>query len=275
MANASINFKGFAVGNGLLDRYLNTETAVYYAYYHGIIGENIWAQLQKYCCRNGSCNFVQPPNTQCSDALSETQEFIMGKGLNPYDVTGDCAGGVQGSSVERTHKVFSHFFESLPLKKPRKNTESGSLDSGNIIPCINTTAETNYLNRPDVRKALHIPDVVPRWEVCSLAIDYHPQYSSMRAQFNALLPKHRGLVYNGDADIMCNYLGDQKFVASLNRTAKGGRRPWISDHQVAGFVQDYDQVSFMTVKAAGHMVPTFKPQAALQMITNFLGNKPQ
>ena len=32
-------YQGFAIGNGLLDRDLNTETAVYYAYDHGIIGE--------------------------------------------------------------------------------------------------------------------------------------------------------------------------------------------------------------------------------------------
>ena len=97
----------------------------------------------------------------------------------------------------------------------------------------------------------------------------------MRDQFLALLPAHRGLVYNGDADIMCNFLGDQKFVASLNRKEMGDRRPWIFNNQVAGFVKEYDQVTYMTVKNAGHMVPSFTPGAALQMITNFLNNKPQ
>ncbi|XP_038067409.1 lysosomal protective protein-like [Patiria miniata] len=274
MANASINFQGFAVGNGLLDRSLNQQTAVYYAYYHGILGEDVWAQLQKYCCTNGNCSFVTPPNAQCTQALATAQGIIFNSGLNPYDVTGNCAGGVPGTSTKRARKMFSYFFESLRMNPPQTKTMSWSFVSENVIPCINTTAETNYLNRPDVRMALHIPDVVPKWTVCS-QIPYQPQYNSMHNQFIALLPKHRGLVYNGDADIMCNYLGDQKFVAALNRKMVGNRRPWIYDHQVAGFVQDYDQVSFMTVKDAGHMVPSFKPGASLQMISNFLSNKPQ
>ena len=97
----------------------------------------------------------------------------------------------------------------------------------------------------------------------------------MREVFLILLPKHRALIYNGDADIMCNFLGDQRFVASLGRKELAGRRTWLYGRQVAGFVEEYSQVTFMTVKNAGHMVPSFVPGAALQMISNFLANKPQ
>ena len=96
----------------------------------------------------------------------------------------------------------------------------------------------------------------------------------MRHQFNTLLPKVRGLVYNGDADSVCNFLTGQKFVASLNRKEMADRRSWISGDQVAGFVKEYENVTFMTVKNAGHMVPTNAPGPALQMISNFLSNKP-
>ena len=33
-------------------------------------------------------------------------------------------------------------------------------------PCTNTTAASNYLNDPHVRKALHIPEQLPRWDLC-------------------------------------------------------------------------------------------------------------
>ena len=105
--------------------------------------------------------------------------------------------------------------------------------------------------------------------------NYKRQYQTMKDLFNMLLPKHRALIYNGDADMMCNFLGDQKFVASLQQKELGPRRPWIHAKQIAGFVHEYDQITFMTVKNAGHMVPSFTPGAALQMITNFLNNKPQ
>lgn len=33
-------------------------------------------------------------------------------------------------------------------------------------PCTNTTAASTYLNNPYVRKALHIPEQLPRWDMC-------------------------------------------------------------------------------------------------------------
>lgn len=33
-------------------------------------------------------------------------------------------------------------------------------------PCTNTTAPSTYLNNPYVRKALHIPEKLPRWDMC-------------------------------------------------------------------------------------------------------------
>lgn len=35
-----------------------------------------------------------------------------------------------------------------------------------VPPCINSTAQMNWLNRGDVRKALHIPDTLPPWDIC-------------------------------------------------------------------------------------------------------------
>lgn len=40
--------------------------------------------------------------------------------------------------------------------------------------------------------------------------------------------------------------------------------------QIAGFVKDFKNISFMTVKGAGHMVPTDKPVEALEMLKRFL-----
>lgn len=33
-------------------------------------------------------------------------------------------------------------------------------------PCTNTTAPSTYLNNPFVRKALHIPEQLPHWDLC-------------------------------------------------------------------------------------------------------------
>ena len=113
--------------------------------------------------------------------------------------------------------------------------------------------------------------------LCSpeLAAIYTNLYNTTIPLFQTLLPNYRALLYNGDADIVCNFLGDQKFVEELGQPVLGNRRAWRYRTQVAGFVKEYKQITFMTVKDSGHMVPQVTPGPALQMITNFLNNKPQ
>ena len=35
-----------------------------------------------------------------------------------------------------------------------------------VPPCTDAKGIESYLNRPDVRQAIHIPDKVPEWEIC-------------------------------------------------------------------------------------------------------------
>ena len=117
-----------------------------------------------------------------------------------------------------------------------------------VPPCINADGATTYLNTVAVRKALHIPDDLPKWTICSDQVTYQQQYSNMRNQYLNILTekvcpsqdiflvneanhhlrlteqisfnlfqKYRVLVYNGDVDMACNFLGDEWFVNSLQQ----------------------------------------------------------
>ena len=53
-----------------------------------------------------------------------------------------------------------------------------------------------------------------------LQIDYTTQYGSMEPFFRTLQGAGiRGLVYNGDTDMACNFLGDEWFVEALGYEA--------------------------------------------------------
>lgn len=58
-------------------------------------------------------------------------------------------------------------FTRLPLKRTWHQV---LLRSGTTVrmdpPCTNTTAASTYLNNPFVRKALHIPEQLPHWDMC-------------------------------------------------------------------------------------------------------------
>uniref|UniRef100_A0A0M3HXY4 Carboxypeptidase n=1 Tax=Ascaris lumbricoides TaxID=6252 RepID=A0A0M3HXY4_ASCLU len=93
---------------------------------------------------------------------------------------------------------------------------------------------------------------------------------------NAAIPNFRFLIYNGDTDTVCNFLGDAWFADNLATTFemnKTSRVEWNFRGQIAGFTQRYydDDITMdvLTVKGAGHFVPNDRPGPSLQMIINF------
>ncbi|PIO63253.1 serine carboxypeptidase [Teladorsagia circumcincta] len=109
------------------------------------------------------------------------------------------------------------------------------------------------------------------------------------------------MIYSGDVDMACNFLMGQRFsrklglkatsdllVATPNHRGHGAlasygeenfeydtgeiatKKHYIVDGQVAGFHTHYDGLHFVTVRGAGHMVPTDKPSVAYHIINSFL-----
>ncbi|XP_078066419.1 lysosomal protective protein-like [Mustelus asterias] len=267
---AKINFKGFAVGNGLSSTYFNDQSLVYFGYYHGLFGDTLWKNLNTYCCQGGICNFVTNNNYYCRESVRKVFMIIYASGLNSYSLYLKCAGGVKGSN-SRFLTDIKNLFRFYEFELP----ENAAVAETGVPPCINDTAQWTWLNRADVRKALNIPDFVQPWELCSTVVgdNYQRIYTNMRDFYLQLLSKgYRALVYNGDVDMACNFLGDNWFVESLNQQKTLDYQPWIYNNQIAGFYQQYGQLTFLTVKGAGHMVPQWAPARALKMFESFLSN---
>uniref|UniRef100_A0A669BEW6 Carboxypeptidase n=1 Tax=Oreochromis niloticus TaxID=8128 RepID=A0A669BEW6_ORENI len=225
---AKINFKGFAVGNGLSSFNLNDQSLIYFGYYHGLFGEDLWRDLNINCCKDGTCNFYNSSSETCTTLV--------------------------------TYSLLS-----------------SSTTLGEVPPCINSTAQMNWLNRGDVRKALHIPAILPPWDICSDKVEsqYNVLYATMKDVYLKLLSLGlRALVYNGDTDMACNFLGDQWFVEDLGLKATTKYQRWIHEDQIAGFYQMFGNITFLTVKGAGHMVPQWAPGPALHMFQSFITNSP-
>ncbi|XP_057359013.1 lysosomal protective protein isoform X3 [Manis pentadactyla] len=299
MQDPSMNLQGLAVGNGLSSYEQNDNSLVYFAYYHGLLGNRLWSSLQTHCCPQNKCNFYDNKDPECVTNLQEVSCIVGGSGLNIYNLYAPCAGGVpnhlryEGDTV--SFQDLGNLFTRLPLKRTWHQV---LLRSGTTVrmdpPCTNTTAASTYLNNPFVRKALHIPKQLPHWDMCNFLVNIHYRrlYESMNSQYLKLLTaqKYRILLYNGDVDMACNFMGDEWFVDSLNQKLQAAksflvgqvevqRRPWLVDYgdsgeQIAGFVKEFSHIAYLTIKGAGHMVPTDKPQAALTMFSRFLTKQP-
>ncbi|XP_056134183.1 cathepsin A-like [Lampris incognitus] len=282
---ARLNFKGFAVGNGLSSWALNDQSLIYFGYYHGLFGEELWRDLNTNCCDKGGCNFYNSTVQTCSILVKVAFSIVYTSGLNNYALYLNCEGGTKshrGYERSMTHlfKNYRKQWESrrnnVPLNKPLfEFPASASVSLGEVPPCINGTAQTNWLNRGDVRKALHIPDVLPPWDMCSddVGQQYTTLYATMREIYLKLLSVGiQALVYNGDTDMACNFLGDQWFVEDLGQNATTKYQHWLFNEQVAGFYQRFGNITFLTVKGAGHMVPQWAPGPAFHMFQSFITN---
>lgn len=281
-----INLKGYAVGNGFLDRRLLGNALVFFGYYHGLWGLSLWTRLTQHCC-NGSvsqqtCDFIQPhPTPECSAAVDDALRIISDEGLNIYNLYDPCED--EGLLTRRQHRTVdpSTSIAYRGLRLIRKSLGLSTLVTGiesNITPpCIDEDNVQAYLNQPEVRAAIHVHESPLNWTLCSAVLEYTEQHDTMQPVVKELVDSGRlkTLIYNGDVDMACNFLGDEWFVNTLGYMPTSSYKIWRLHNQVAGFFQTYHgNLTFVTVKGSGHMVPQDKAAQALKMITNFLTDTP-
>ncbi|KAG0713838.1 Lysosomal protective protein [Chionoecetes opilio] len=273
-----INLQGYAIGNALSSKELNDNSRLFFAYYHGLLGDDLWAHLVEHCCTGGhasrqTCNFHKTTSPECMKDLVKVF-VITSFGLNPYNLYANCslttAGPFSRYQADLSHIMRRHDFHDSVMMEAK----STYLNMNSDPPCTGGTDITTYLNTPEVRQALHIPSQVQTFELCSSKVNYTKEYTTMKPQYEYLTSRVRGLVYNGDIDMVCNFLGDQWFVESLDLQVKEERMMWHHGDQVGGFVKRFANLDLLTVLGAGHMVPQDKPAQALKMITSFLFQKP-
>jgi len=95
-------------------------------------------------------------------------------------------------------------------------------------------------------------------------------------------------VYAGNADSVCNYIGNERWLEKLDSVFQEEflavkSIPWVTEEsqEVAGTVRTAGghgftagNVTLVAVDEAGHMVPFDQPEAALDLITRWIRNVP-
>lgn len=285
-----INLQGYAIGNGYLDQEKLGDSLLLFGYFHGLFGQSTWRSLIKSCCSSsnitieltrGGCSFVTNPSKECKEAIATAYNAIEANDINVYNLYQECdfPDEAKNSVRERlesgpwtSHRIYHD--RKLMLKSLGLNsTKVASNGEEDDPPCTNDSYLRKYLNQRSVRDAIHIPSNVQKWTSCSndVGSSYSNKYKTMKPQILELLKAGKqGLIYNGDVDMACNFLGDEWFVDDLGLKLVSDYKAWHLKTQVAGYVKHFDGLVFATVKGSGHMVPTDKPAAALALIAGFL-----
>ncbi|KAI5083732.1 hypothetical protein GOP47_0003475 [Adiantum capillus-veneris] len=243
-----ISLKGFAIGNGLTNPEIQYKAYADYAVEMGLIKETSRDQIRK----------MYPT---CEKAI----KLCGDKG------TFSCAGA---------YMICNSIFSSIMAEVGNINYyDIRSKCSGSL--CYDFSNMEKFLNQQVVREALGVGD--RKFVSCSPLVYKFMIMDWMRnleVGIPALLEDGiQLLVYAGEYDLICNWLGNSRWVSAIDWSGKNNygdapTKQFLVDGEEAGTFSNYGPLTFLKVHNAGHMVPMDQPRASLEMIKRFTQGVP-
>jgi carboxypeptidase C (cathepsin A) len=122
-----------------------------------------------------------------------------------------------------------------------------------------------WLSRNDTRAALGVDDVSAPFALCSWPVNaaFHAAgdfFAPTYLWVAGLLERGvRTLIYVGENDWTCNWVGNARWVRALEWSGADGfaavpEGTWSLDGEEQGRAQTYGPLSFVTIRGAGHLV---------------------
>ncbi|GKV08380.1 hypothetical protein SLEP1_g20014 [Rubroshorea leprosula] len=146
--------------------------------------------------------------------------------------------------------------------------------------CYDFSAMETFLNEKSVKDALGVGDI--SFVSCSTDVYYEMTGDWMRNLAigipELLEDGIRVLLYEGEYDLICNWLGNSLWVNALEWSGQKEYQaaptvPFVVDGKEAGRLKTHGALSFLKVHNAGHMVPMDQPKNSLQMLESWMQGK--
>ncbi|CAN1809473.1 Serine carboxypeptidase 24 [Linum perenne] len=257
-SSSIINLKGFMVGNAIIDRYYDRLGRYTYWWTHSMISD------QTYNSIFDKCDFANKISNECFDFLLYTRSHEIGE-IDFYSIYSPYCLEKLGNGTRSR----SEFLEV-------KNANLPMMVSG-YDPCSENYAEM-YYNRVDVQKAMHanVTGIPYKWTACSkvVAENWNDSEVSMLSTYKELIAAGLKIwVFSGDTDAVLPVTSTRLSLNHMNLTVKTRWSPWKSGAQVGGWTEEYEGLTFATVRGAGHEVPLHQPRRAFTLFRSFLAGK--
>ncbi|XP_044483456.1 serine carboxypeptidase-like [Mangifera indica] len=239
-----INLKGFAIGNGLTNPEIQYKAYPDYALNMRLINQSDYESLQT----------VIPP---CERAIKTCESE---------------GGHACSASYVVCNNIFNRIMriaEDINYYDVRRKC--------NRDLCYDFSNMETFLNRESVREALGVGNI--DFVSCSsrvyeaMLVDW---MRNLEVGIPALLEDGiRVLIYAGEYDLICNWLGNSKWVHAMewsgqNEFGAAPTLPFTVDGAEAGQMKSHGPLSFLKVHDAGHMVPMDQPKASLHMLRSWM-----
>ncbi|KAF5952537.1 hypothetical protein HYC85_010481 [Camellia sinensis] len=148
----------------------------------------------------------------------------------------------------------------------------------NFDPCSDDYVYA-YLNRADVQEALHanVTKLSYDWEPCSQVIRrWEDSPSTIIPLLQELMANGlRVWLFSGDIDGRIPVTSTKYSINKMKLHLKTPWHPWYLNGEVGGYTEVYKgDLTFATVRGAGHRVPSYQPARALSLVMHFLAGTP-
>ncbi|KAK1308379.1 Serine carboxypeptidase 3 [Acorus calamus] len=242
-----INLKGFAIGNGLTDPAIQYKAYTDYALDMGIIKEPDYTRINKLMpacelaiklCGTSGKAACLASYLVCNNIFNSIMK-IAGN-TNYYDIRKQCEGSLCYD--------FSNMEKFLKQKTVRDALGVGDIEFVSCSPSVYQAMLTDWMRNLEVGIPALLEDGV------------------------------KMLIYAGEYDLICNWLGNSRWVHSMEWSGQQHfvNSPTLSfevDNKEAGQTKSHGPLAFLKVHNAGHMVPMDQPKAALEMLKRWTGGK--
>ncbi|XP_071720292.1 serine carboxypeptidase-like 31 [Rutidosis leptorrhynchoides] len=257
-----INLKGILLGNPETNDAEDWKGMIDYAWSHAVVSDETHKIIKESCDFDSNDTWG---NNDCEQAVTEVMNQY--RRIDMYSLyTPVCIGN---SAYSENKAMEASFTKTRSKMMPRI--------LGGYDPCLEGYAET-YYNKLEVQRALHVGDgyQLKNWSICNKDI-----YDRWGQSIASVLPIYKKLidaklriwVYSGDTDGRVPVLSTRYSLSSLALPITQAWRPWYHQKQVAGWLQEYEGLTFATFRGAGHAVPIFKPSESLAFFTSFLADE--
>ncbi|PWN25287.1 alpha/beta-hydrolase, partial [Jaminaea rosea] len=261
--------QGIAIGNGAIDPRSQAGSEL-----DMMIESGVWKKGGR------EYNEMKPKNDVC-----EAEKRKLKEGEHPQEIDG-CEGLLQ-DIIELTYQPASPSSSSSSSPGRCINIYDTRLSDTHPACGMNwppTLAPTyTYLAKPEVRNAFHVSAThhPEAWIECSSRVSAGLSDKSSPASVT-LLPGllERGikvLLFAGDQDLICNWIGVERVVQNLHWSGTTGwgsspppKRSWTVNGTSAGWWQETRNLTFVSVAGASHMVGFDKPLESADMILRWM-----
>ncbi|KAI0691379.1 alpha/beta-hydrolase [Cytidiella melzeri] len=256
-SNLGLPLKGIAIGNGWIDSRTQYPSYLDYAVKYGILTK-------------GDDNYKR------SKSVTDTCVSKLATYTDVYPVHEDYCETVMQTVLRGKTKTVDGKLRCLNIYDVRLYDDSPQCGM-NWPPDL--ADMYTYLHRKDVVNAIHATETTAEWTECRGKI--HQNFATKHSNasitlFPRLLERIPVMLFVGDQDIICNYMGIESLIANLHWNGETGlgtvqTQLWSVGGSPAGTWVSSRNLTYVKIFNASHMAGFDVPHVTHDMILRFMG----